>query len=441
MSRLTSLPLNQILLATLWGCAVIRLLWNHPSFQFSSGVVLAVYVLVVSRQIRRRMQILIFCLALSAAILAAVFDGWYALWQGMEHSVIFAAFFGTVVLLRATADQRPEISKARKLVKDLGAQERNSGLMAGSQFLGSVLNVGVMSIFAPIIGRDNSEDIRKAAAEACQRGMCLCCLWSPFWLAMALCYEHLPNVTLWQIMTLGLCFVLVGFIIAHLLYTRDVGFAGSLRAVTALLPVLPPVTIAASVVLLLNATTSLSTLQCLVTGIPLLCLIGLAFQGRPQLATAIRQSGKGIGTVHGEVVLLTAAILLGKTLILAIEQTGFDEMIAALQLPDWGVITAIIGTITILAFAGVHQIVTATLVLVLFGSIETGVSQLIIMEATLIGWAFSSMTGLSAVSVAVASNMFGVSLEGLAYGPNLRFVATFGVMSIIGLTALNRLLI
>ena len=329
MSRLTSLPLNQILLATLWGCAVIRLLWNHPSFQFSSGVVLAVYVLVVSRQIRRRMQILIFCLALSAAILAAVFDGWYALWQGMEHSVIFAAFFGTVVLLRATADQRPEISKARKLVKDLGAQERNSGLMAGSQFLGSVLNVGVMSIFAPIIGRDNSEDIRKAAAEACQRGMCLCCLWSPFWLAMALCYEHLPNVTLWQIMTLGLCFVLVGFIIAHLLYTRDVGFAGSLRAVTALLPVLPPVTIAASVVLLLNATTSLSTLQCLVTGIPLLCLIGLAFQGRPQLATAIRQSGKGIGTVHGEVVLLTAAILLGKTLILAIEQTGFDEMIAA----------------------------------------------------------------------------------------------------------------
>jgi hypothetical protein len=63
------------------------------------------------------------------------------------------------------------------------------------------------------------------------------------------------------------------------------------------------------------------------------------------------------------------------------------------------------------------------------------------MEATLIGWAFSSMTGLSAVSVAVASNMFGVSLEGLAYGPNLRFVAAFGIISIIGLTALNRLLI
>ncbi|NKB20066.1 MAG: hypothetical protein GKS01_05910 [Alphaproteobacteria bacterium] len=441
MLPLTKLPINQILLAVLWASAVVRLVWNHPSLPFASGAVLALYVVLVLGQIKRRMQILIFCLALSAVGLAALFDGWQALWEGMEHSVIFAAFFGTVVLLRATADQRPEISKARQLVERLGAQERNSGLMAGSQFLGSVLNVGVMSIFAPIIGRDNSADIRKAAAEACQRGMCLCCLWSPFWLAMALCYEHLPNVALWKIMTLGLSFVMVGFIIAHLLYTREVGIGGSIRAIGALLPVLPAVAAAASVVLLLSATTSLSTLQCLVTGIPLLCLTGLAFQGRHHLVAAIRQSGKGIGTVHSEVVLLTAAILLGKALILAIEKTGFDQTVAALQLPDWGVITAIISTITILAFIGIHQIVTATLVLVLFASIETGVLPLIIMEATLVGWAFSSMTGLSAVSVAVASNMFGVSLEGLAYGPNLRFVAVFGLISIIGLTALNRALI
>ena len=125
MQRLTSLPINQILLATLWGFAVIRLLWGHPSIQFASGVVLAIYILVVGRQIRRRMQILIFCLALAATILATLFGGWFALWQGMEHSVIFAAFFGTVVLLRATADQRPEISKARQLVEKLDAQERH----------------------------------------------------------------------------------------------------------------------------------------------------------------------------------------------------------------------------------------------------------------------------------------------------------------------------
>ncbi|MBK20463.1 MAG: hypothetical protein CMM52_16655 [Rhodospirillaceae bacterium] len=441
MQGLTSLPLNQILLATLWAFAVIQIFWSHPILELAGGIALGLYIVLVISKIRRRMQILISCLAATAITLAAIFDGWTALWQGMENSVIFAAFFGTVVLLRATADQRPEISRARQFVERLGAQERDSGLMAGSQFLGSVLNVGVMSIFAPIVGRDTSSDIRKLAAEACQRGMCLCCLWSPFWIAMALCYEHLPTVMLWQIMTLGLVFVLVGFVTAHFLYTRSVGLAGLMRAVAALIPVLPPVAAAAFVVLLLNSTTSLSTLQCLVTGIPVLCLFGLAAQGLSHLKIAVQQSGNGIGAVHSEVVLLTAAILLGKTLTLAISETGFNQAVAALGLPDWGVITAVIATITVLAFAGVHQIVTATLVLVLFGSIDTGVSHLIIMEAALIGWAFSSMTGLSAVSVAVASNMFNVSLEGLAYGPNLRFVAVFGVIAVIGLTALNRLLI
>lgn len=95
----------------------------------------------------------------------------------------------------------------------------------------------------------------------------------------------------------------------------------------------------------------------------------------------------------------------------------------------------------LLAFVGIHQIVTATLVLVLFGPVEINVLHLIIMEATLIGWALSSMTGLSAVSIAVASNMFNVSLKGLCYGPNLRFVVSFGLISIVCLTVLNRILI
>ena len=387
------------------------------------------------------MQMLIFCLTAVAISFAAIFDGWYALWQGMEHSVIFAAFFGTVVLLRATADQRPEINRARFLVERLGSQERNSGLMAGSQFLGSILNVGVMSIFAPIIGPNSSTFIRKAAAEACLRGMCLCSLWSPFWLAMALCYEHLPGVALWKIMALGLGFVSVGFITSHFLFTSVVSLSGLVVAIRALLPVLIPVAAAACVVLAINATTSLSTLQCLITGIPVFCFVGLLLQGYKNFTLAATQLGKGLGAVHGEVVLLTAAILLGKTLILAIDETGFNQMITAFQLPDWAIITAIIATIALLAFIGIHQIITATLVLVLFGPVETGVLQLIIMEATLIGWALSSMTGLSAVSVAVASNMFKVSLEGLCYGPNLRFVLSFGLISIVFLTILNRILI
>ncbi|MAS82995.1 MAG: hypothetical protein CMF45_09945 [Legionellales bacterium] len=436
-----ALPINQILLALLWAMAVIRIIWNLPELRVVSGLVLAIYIAFAVHKVRRRMQMLIYCLAAVALSFAAIFDGWYALWQGMEHSVIFAAFFGTVVLLRAAADQRPEITRAQLLVERLEPQERNSGLMAGSQFLGSILNVGVMSIFAPIIGPNSGTYIRKAAAEACLRGMCLCSLWSPFWLAMALCYEHLPGVALWQIMALGLGFVSIGFITSHFLFTSVVSLSGLVVAVRALLPVVIPVAAAACVILALNATTSLSTLQCLITGIPVFCFIGLLLQGYKHFRLAAGQLGKGLGAVHGEVVLLTAAILLGKTLILAIDATGFAQMITAFQLPDWAIITVIIATIALLAFIGIHQIITATLVLVLFGPVETGVLQLIIMEATLIGWALSSMTGLSAVSVAVASNMFKVSLEGLCYGANFRFVLSFGLISIFCLTILNRILI
>lgn len=436
-----ALAINQILLVFLWVMAVIQIIWDQPELRLISGLVLGLYIALAIGKIRKQMQMLIFSLTTAAISLAAIFDGWHALWQGMEHSVIFAAFFGTVVLLRATADQRPEISRARFLVERLESQERNIGLMAGSQFLGSILNVGVMSIFAPIVGRNSSAHIRKGAAEACLRGMCLCSLWSPFWLAMALCYEHLPDVTLWKIMALGLGFVTIGFITAHFLFTSVVSLSGLVVSVNALLPVLLPVTAAACVVLALNATTSLSTLECLIAGIPVFCFIGVSLQGYKYFKSAAGQLGIGIGAVHSEVILLTAAILLGKTLILAIDQTGFDEMIAAFQLPDWAIITAIIATITLLALVGIHQIVTATLVLVLFGQVETDLLQLIIMEATLIGWALSSMTGLAAVSVAVASNMFNISLEGLCYGPNLRFVFSFGLISIICLTILNRILI
>ena len=65
----------------------------------------------------------------------------------MEHSVIFAVCFGAVVLLRATANQRPQISRAQLFVERLESQERNSGLMASSQFLGSILNGGARFVW------------------------------------------------------------------------------------------------------------------------------------------------------------------------------------------------------------------------------------------------------------------------------------------------------
>ena len=269
MARSPRVPLAESLLALLWLAALVRIFWPDPGMAAASGGILTVYIAVVFTRVRRQMQILFGVLGALAVILAVWLDGWGALWQGVEKSVIFAAFFGTLTLLRATADQR------------LGA------------------------------------------AEACQRGMCLACLWSPFWIAMAMSYEHLPQVPLWQVLVLGLSLNALGLVTAQLMYTRDVGMAGLGRALAAFLPVVPPVALAAAVVLALKALTPFGTLQCLVLGVPVLCLAALAVQGRERLWIAVRQSATGIGAVRAEISLLTAAMALGQVLVVALEASGF----------------------------------------------------------------------------------------------------------------------
>src|SRR5690606_7948849 len=107
------LPLADILLALLWAAALALIFWPHPWLVAGSGAVLAAYVATVFARIRRQLQILGSTLGITAAALAGWLDAWPALWQGLEKAVIFAAFFGTLALMRATADQRPEIARAR----------------------------------------------------------------------------------------------------------------------------------------------------------------------------------------------------------------------------------------------------------------------------------------------------------------------------------------
>ena len=75
--------------------------------------------------------------------------------------------------------------------------------------------------------------------------------------------------------------------------------------------------------------------------------------------------------------------------------------------------------------------------LAVFANLPLGASDLALMEAMLLGWAFSSMCGISAVSVAAAGTMFGVPLERVAYGANLRFLAIYGIVSVALLAAVN----
>jgi len=425
------------LLALVWLLSLASIFIDAPALKTANGAVLALYIVLVAAFIRRSLQILCIALAATTAAISWYLDGWYWAWAGVEKAVLFSAFFGTLSLLRATADRRPEIARARQSVEKLTGDERDSGLLAGTFVLGSTLIVGVMAIFSPIVGRDAPFEIRKSAAEASQRGMCLACLWSPFWVAMAVSSEHLPDVPLWQVMAAGLALSAIGLVTAQMIYTPRVGLAGLGRALAAFGPVIPPVALAAAAVLGLKAATPFTTLQCLVLGIPVLCLATLAASGLRHLTAGIRQSGQGLGAVRGEIVLLTCSFALGRVLQVALEAGGAGDWVTALAPPPVAIIAASVAIMSLLAFVGIHQIVTLTVVLVTFGSLSLGVDHLALMQAGLLGWAFASMIGLSAVSVAAAGTMYNVPLERIAYGPNVKFVAVFGIIGTGWIALLN----
>ncbi len=156
---------------------------------------------------------------------------------------------------------------------------------------------------------------------------------------------------------------------------------------------------------------------------------------------AVIQSGRSMGAMSGEIALLSFAFALGKVLELALQAGGVGDQVTAFAPPPIAVIASVVVGMTVLAFAGIHQVVTATVMLVLFGTLPLGVSDLALMQAGLLGWSFSSMTGISAVSVAAAATMFNVPLERIAYGSNIRFVVVFGLIGIFAITAINALIV
>ena len=84
----------------------------------------------------------------------------------------------------------------------------------------------------------------------------------------------------------------------------------------------------------------MTTLECLVTGVPVLCLVALALQGGGRLGAAMTQSTRGMSAMRGEIALLTAAMALGQVLVLTLNATGAEQQLAALAPPVWAIISS-----------------------------------------------------------------------------------------------------
>jgi len=439
MNQFSRVFRSEPILFVLWANELVRLVWSPPALQAASGWLMMLYVAMSLTRIRRGTVYLCAPLAVLAAGLATAFDQWAGVFRGFENAAVFMAFFGSIVLLRALADQRPEITRARTLFTGLRPQETNGAFLVGAHLIGSVLVVGVLAILAPILNDDADDDARRRAAEVSQRGMCLAPLWSPFWVAAAFAAQQIPDVPAWEIMSLGLVMAAIGLIVAHMMYAREVGLADLWRAVKGFAPIVPSVAVCALMIAGLSSVAGLSTLKALIATIPVLAALSLLAARRTQIRAIASETWRGSSRVCDEIVVVTTALTLGRVLEAAVKDFGVGEFVGSLALPGWAVIACVIFTITIASLAGIHQLVSIIVVLVIFMPLDTGLSDVIMMEAALVGWGFASMVGVTAVSTATASAMFRVPRVQLIFGPNLKFVAVFGMLSVGLLTAANGL--
>lgn len=429
---------NVLILA--WAVVLIRLAWPELLPPPIGGVLMAAFILLSLTHLRRRTLVLSAILALMTVGLAQLSQSWALVLPALDAATIFGAFFGTIMVLRATAERRPETTSARTLFRTLSADQQSGAFLVGSHLIGALLVVGAMAVLAPIQAADASKAERRAAAESSLRGMCLAPLWSPFWIAMAVSYQYLPAVPLWQVLALGIPMAAGGLILAHLMFARALGLPMLWRAVQALAPIAPPVALCAMLITLLTSFSSLSTLQSVVVCTPVLCAAALLATGRGALASAVGGVKRGLGSVADEVVLVTVALVLGRVMENTLSEAGVTEWIRGFALPPESLIAITVIVMTAASLAGIHQLVSITVMLVLLVPLAVGLADVLLMQAALLGWAFASMIGISAVSVASAATMFRVPMEQLSFGANLKFVAIYGIAATACLMAANRIL-
>ncbi len=440
MSALIQLFRPESLVLVLWALQLTRLAWGVPWLDDVGAALAALFLLRVCVRLRRPTVILCTALIFLAAVLILAYGGVAAVLAGFRTTPLFTAFFGTIVLLRVTADQLQQIVNARELFERLKPEQRLGGFLVGTHVLAAVLGPGAYAITAPIVGRSKVEAEHLAAMRACHRGGGLAGLWSPFWIAMALSSQYVPGVPLWQIMALGLSMAALALTGSHLLFSRERGLGLLWRALRSLQPIVPPVALCVVVVALLSGATVLSTLEALIVGVPALCLLTLLAKGRRALGRTLALTYRGSADIGNEVAILTLSLALGGVVRHVFAQTGITEWIGGLDLPAMAVIALVIGGVTVGSLMGVHQIVSLTFLLTVLSSLPVRVAGVVLIESALVSWSCSSMVGLSAIMVATASSMFRVPPERVILGPNLAFVALLAAAAILVLTGVNALL-
>jgi len=419
----------------LWLQTLQHLVWPLPGLRAAAALGLLIYLAVTFRQaFPPTRRIAGACLCVTALALASGSPPGKVL-EGLEFALIFMGFFPAISIVRLVFRLTPSMAQLSDDVGAIPATSRTQTALVVSHALGAVMTIGAFAAIAPLFDRVSDAAARHRAGLATLRGVALAVLWTPFTVGMGFASSHFPDVPLWQPVACGSAVCGIGLAIS----LRRVRAADLPPILSVIRRLAAPVLGAATVLILANLVTGVSSLSLIILLMPPLCLIFTAWTA-PDLPGALRQMGRGLwsdlGQMGNEMMLFGASITMGTVLsanpvfLKALSHLGLAT------LPAPAIFALLVALVIGCALIGLHVSVMGAVLIAVYSGLDGRLAHLAVFLLLIFGWSAGAMLSVSSLAVAIATRSFGVTLREASYGTNLAFMCGLGALMSLAYAAL-----
>jgi hypothetical protein len=429
--------LSGTLLAGVWIGELAAIVHPAPLLSTAVGLALAAFLLLAAARASAHIRVLFTVVVALAAAMA-----WWqgvpeALLHGFRRSEIFGAFLPSVLFLRATAESTSRIARLRHGLGDLDAAAAQNWTLYGSHALGAVLNVGAMSVLAPVVTRGVDEAQRTRLASSSARGVGTAVMWSPFFVAIGFTSQLVPHVQVWQVMAVGTGLAAIGLALSHLLFTPALGARAFGASVARLRPLLAPMAVVIGAVVGASALLGWSGLQSVALVVPLCCVAYLALLGPASAREASRRTLASFGRLADELLIVVGATVLAVVVAALPPAHAIGADLTPGLISGFALMAALVFVLVALGLAGLHPMIGAGILLPPLAAGAFGICHAVLVETAVFAWGLSASISMWTLPIVAASLNFQVPVRSLMSRRSLAFGLAWAIAGTLYLGAVN----
>lgn len=342
---------------------------------------------------------------------------------GLRSAAGFVAFLASLYVLRGIIQTSPSLGAVQRGLDGLPYRSQYGAMHLLGFTFAVPLAVGAVGVIGPLISRIREETFREVNAAWALRGMGLAVFFSPFTVAMGTVMNVLEaRLPLPLLLAAGFITALVCLIIPFLKGCCQIPTQLNKYFWKQILRVFLPILVLVVTVAGLVYFSHLSALESIALLVPALAFAVCAIRGREAGQRIFKIASSGWQNMSGDVVVFVGALVFATALSAHPTASAYFTQVADMVGPGLLISVTVLGVAS-MAMVGVHMLVTTTIFLVAFEPHMQNSLQLVLLGmAGLIGWGFGSMVALGSPAFLLATRIFMVSRQRMAFGSNLRFM-------------------